>query len=114
MARSDSFVLDAECPWQPAGPGVKRKILGHSDALMAVRFVFEAGGVGALHQHIHEQTSVVVRGVFDVTISGETRRLSSGDCYIVPSNAIHGAVCIEAGELIDSFTPARQDFLASL
>jgi quercetin dioxygenase-like cupin family protein len=109
--RSDIFVFDKEQPWQDAGSGVRRKILGHDGELMAVRFAFETGGVGALHSHPHRQTSVVTSGVFDVTISGRTERLRAGDCYIVPPDAVHGAVCIEAGELMDSFTPARADFL---
>jgi quercetin dioxygenase-like cupin family protein len=108
---SDVFVFDLEQPWHEAGPGVRRKILGHDGALMAVRFVFETGGVGALHSHPHRQTSVVVRGIFHVTISGRTERLGPGDSYIVPPDAVHGAVCIEAGELIDSFSPTRADFL---
>ena len=111
MSSTAPFVLDETQPWQPAGQGVRRKILGYCDELMTVRFAFETGGVGALHQHPHLQTSVVTSGVFDVTISGVTQRLRPGDCYIVPSNAVHGAVCIEAGELIDSFTPMRKDFL---
>jgi quercetin dioxygenase-like cupin family protein len=109
--RSDVFVFDAAEPWHDAGPGVRRKILGHDGELMAVRFAFETGGVGALHSHPHRQTSVVTSGVFDVTISGRTERLRAGDCYIVPPDAVHGAVCIEAGELVDSFAPARADFL---
>ena len=32
---SDVFVFDADEPWQDAGPGVRRKILGHDGALMA-------------------------------------------------------------------------------
>jgi quercetin dioxygenase-like cupin family protein len=107
------FVFDADRPWEEAGPGVRRKILGYCDALMAVRFAFDQGGIGALHQHPHIQTSVITSGVFDVTIACETRRLKAGDCYIVPPDALHGAVCIEAGELIDSFTPMRADFVAA-
>lgn len=111
MIPSPVFVLDADVPWQEAGSGVRRKVLGYAEGLMAVRFSFETGGIGAAHHHPHLQTSVVISGVFDVTIAGQTRRLTAGDCYIVPANAVHGAVCIEAGDLIDSFTPARLDFL---
>jgi quercetin dioxygenase-like cupin family protein len=111
MKQTPAFVLDADCPWEDAGKGVRRKILGYCDALMAVRFAFDKDGIGALHNHPHIQSSVVVSGVFDVTISGETKRLKAGDCYLVPPDAIHGAVCVEAGELIDSFTPMREDFV---
>jgi len=29
----------------------------------------------------------------------------------VPPHVVHGVVCLEAGMLIDSFNPARADFL---
>jgi len=38
-------------------------------------------------------------------------RLVAGDSFIVPPNAIHGVVCVEAGRLLDTFTPARRDFI---
>lgn len=108
---SGVFVFDADCPWLETGPGVRRKVLGFDGELMTVRFSFESGGIGVLHHHPHRQTSVVAKGSFDVTIGGRTERLWAGDCYIVPPNVIHGVVCLEAGELIDSFAPARADFL---
>lgn len=111
MTASADFVFDAHTPWESGGPGIKRKVLGHDAGLMTVRVVFDTGGVGTPHTHPHVQTCYVVSGVFDITISGITQRLRSGDSFKVPSGALHGAVCIEAGELIDSFTPARLDFL---
>lgn len=108
---SADFVRDAEAPWASGGPGIRRKVLGHDAALMTVRVVFESGAVGAPHSHPHVQTCYVVSGIFDITISGITRRLAAGDSFKVPSGALHGAVCIEAGELIDSFAPGREDFL---
>ena len=108
---SEIFVFDADRPWQEIGPGVWRKVLGFDGELMTVRFAFESGGIGALHNHPHRQTSVVIKGAFDVTIGARTERLWAGDCYIVPPGTMHGVVCIEAGELLDSFTPARADFI---
>lgn len=111
VTASADFVLDAETPWAPGGPGIRRKVLGHDAGLMSVRVAFEAGAVGAPHTHPHVQTCYVVSGVFDITISGVTRRLQAGDGFKVPSGALHGAVCVAAGELIDSFAPGREDFL---
>lgn len=111
MTASADFIFDRDLPWTPAGESVKRKVLGFDDGLMTVRVLFETGGVGAPHTHPHVQTCYVVSGLFDVTISGVTRRLGAGDSFKVPSGALHGAICVEAGELIDSFTPARLDFL---
>jgi quercetin dioxygenase-like cupin family protein len=36
--------------------------------------------------------------------------LKAGDVFHVPSNVIHGAVCLEKGVLVDVFSPMREDF----
>jgi quercetin dioxygenase-like cupin family protein len=53
----------------------------------------------------------IAAGRFEVTIGGETDTLRAGESFIVPPNAEHGVVALEAGTLIDSFAPARADFL---
>ena len=55
--------------------------------------------------------SVIESGVFDVTIDGKTKRLSAGESYLVAPNLVHGAVAVEAGVIVDSFSPLREDFL---
>ncbi len=92
-------------------PGVRRQIMGYDTDLMLVRVYFDKGGVGELHAHVHQQVSFVEKGKFEVEIYGKKEILQAGDCYIVPSNAWHGAICLEEGILIDTFSPARQDFL---
>jgi quercetin dioxygenase-like cupin family protein len=49
--------------------------------------------------------------VFEVTIDGVTQTIAAGGAYIVPSGLVHGVRALEAGKLIDSFTPVREDFL---
>jgi quercetin dioxygenase-like cupin family protein len=91
--------------------GSVRRVVLDLPQLMLVEFTFEKGGVGALHSHPHVQSSYIAEGVFDVTIDGVTERIAAGGAYIVPSGLVHGVVAIEAGRLIDSFTPRRDDFL---
>jgi len=107
------FAFDSEIHWEPAGTGIRRKILTYDAGVMMVRVSFEDGAVGAPHSHPHIQCSLVEEGVFDITIDGRTERLRRGDSFLVPSNAIHGAVAVEAGVLLDVFTPMREDFVAS-
>ena len=109
---TDIFVRDVDLPWLLVAPGVTRKILAYDARIMLVRVAFETGAVGAAHSHPHVQCSLVECGVFDVTIAGRTERLRAGDSFIVPANAPHGVVAIETGKLLDSFTPAREDFIA--
>ena len=91
--------------------GSTRRVILDLPELMLVEFTFEKGSIGALHSHPHVQTSYVAEGIFDVTIDGVTETIAAGGAYIVPSGLVHGVKAIEAGKLIDSFTPRRDDFL---
>ena len=96
---------------QDLGGGNTRRILAWNDDLMLVEVGFDAGTVGAAHSHVHTQSSLVLSGRFKYTVEDETVEIGSGDSVIVPSGKLHGTVCIEAGKLLDVFTPARQDFI---
>lgn len=102
---SDTF------PIVPTDPGVTRQVLADHPDLMVVAFRFEAGAEGKLHRHPQVQSTFVRSGKFRFSVAGRERELSAGDSVVVPSNATHGCVCREAGELIDCFTPRREDFL---
>ena len=52
-------------------------------------------------------------GRFEVTIGDEKAVLSAGEGYYVAPDVLHGCVCLEAGVLIDTFSPVREDFLKS-
>mgnify|MGYP002654419202 FL=1 len=105
------FTADGDTSWTDAGHGVRRKIVAHAPAVMMVRFRFETGGIGQPHSHLHVQTSLVMSGRFELTIGGETRVLGPGDSYMVPSGVVHSARALLGGELVDAFTPMREDFL---
>ena len=105
------FIRDAEIEWEEVGPGVRRKIMAYDDSLMVVRVEFKQGGVGTLHQHFHSQITHVESGVFEVEIDSEKKLLKSGDAFYIPPHVIHGAVCKEAGVLIDVFSPMREEFI---
>lgn len=96
---------------QPAGDGVTRKIMARGGGMMSVEVTFEAGAVGAVHTHPHEQISYVAEGRFEFTMNGETTVIEKGDSYYVAPNVPHGVTALTAGVLIDIFTPQREDFL---
>lgn len=107
----NTLIEDSEIEWLDLGSGIKRKVMAYDAQMMVVKVAFEAGGIGAMHSHPHTQASYVASGKFDITIDGKTKTLKAGDVYFVPSDLVHGAVCLEAGELIDVFHPLREDFL---
>lgn len=111
MSNSKSFLKAKEIQLEQLGNGISRQILGYNEETMMVRVNFEKGAIGTLHTHPHSQSTFVVSGVFEVEIDGETAILSAEDGFFVAPDLIHGVKCLEAGTLIDSFTPCRTDFL---
>ena len=95
----------------PLDGGMDRRILAFNDSLMAVEVGFETGSEGAPHTHPHTQLSYVLSGSFRYAVEDESVILNPGDSIVVPGGLIHGTVCLEAGTLLDVFTPCREDFL---
>jgi quercetin dioxygenase-like cupin family protein len=108
---SQAFLHQLVLPSEEVAEGVRRQILGYNSTLMTVKVSFEKGAVGELHHHPHSQTSYLASGKFEVTIDDHTEILSAGDSFYVAPDLIHGVICLEAGVLIDSFSPMRADFL---
>ena len=79
--RSEVFQFEKELKWEHPAPGIRRQIMGYDGQLMMVKVEFEKG------------------------------ILSTGDGYYVAPDEPHGCVCLEAGVLIDTFSPMRADFL---
>jgi quercetin dioxygenase-like cupin family protein len=97
--------------WLPAGEGQERQIMGYDGQMMMVKVKFETGAVGAIHHHYHTQTSYVVSGRFEFTVDGEKVVVGPGDGLYLEPDVVHGLTCLEAGIVIDCFTPMRADFL---
>ncbi|WP_229236200.1 cupin domain-containing protein [Emticicia sp. TH156] len=106
-----TLVEDNDLPWEIVDAKIRRKIMSYSKDLMLVKVAFEKGGVGATHKHPHLQMSYIAGGVFEITINGESKILKEGDVYFVPSEVLHGAICLEDGVLVDVFNPMREDFI---
>jgi quercetin dioxygenase-like cupin family protein len=98
-------------PPRDAGHGVTRTVLSDSPELMVVRFEFPSDGRGPLHSHPHVQATYVQSGRFEFTVGDDTFEVAPGDSFVVPSGVTHGCRALEAGTLVDTFTPRRDDFL---
>ena len=93
-------------------PGVTRQVLADHPDLMVVAFdSAEQGAEGKLHHHPHIQSTFVKSGRFVFSIDGVETEVGPGDSFVIPTNAVHGCVCVEPGTLVDCFTPRRDDFL---
>ncbi len=108
--QTENFVFGDDIPLEDVAPGVKRQIMAYSDDIMLVKAIFEKGAEGYRHEHYQSQIAFIESGVFDVFVDGETKRLKAGDCFLMPPHVMHGAICVEAGVLLDMFSPIREDF----
>lgn len=108
---SKKYILTENMEWEDLGGGVSRKFLGYDNQIMMVQVKFEKGAVGSPHHHFHTQTTYCAEGKFEFEIDGEKQVVKAGDGVYIQPNLLHSAVCLEAGMLIDVFSPVREDFL---
>ena len=108
---SPPFVVAKETDREDLGGGITRQILGYGPELMIVRVWFDKGAVGEVHAHPHSQSTYIESGTFEVFIDGTRQVLGAGDSFYIAPHQDHGAVCLDPGVLIDTFSPAREDFL---
>jgi quercetin dioxygenase-like cupin family protein len=106
-----TFVRGAQADVEELDVGIARQILGYGETIMTCRVSFQTGAAGTVHSHPHSQTAYVESGRFRFEVDGVIQELGQGDCVYVAPGQLHGSVCIEAGVLIDSFSPVRADFL---
>lgn len=105
------FVYNKDCKITHCEPGVTRKVMAYSEELMMCEISFEKGARGNVHAHEHLQITYIAEGKFEFTIDGQTQIVSQGDSVYMPSNAVHGVLCLEEGKLVDVFNPMREDFI---
>ncbi|MCA8880570.1 MAG: cupin domain-containing protein [Rhodobacteraceae bacterium] len=98
-------------PAVSADPGVTRQVLAETPEMMVVSFAFRTGAVGRKHSHPHVQSTYVRSGRFAFHLDGTEHLIGPGDSLVIPGSQVHGCRCLEAGELIDTFAPRRDDFL---
>lgn len=109
--RSETFIIEKETAWEAAGEGVVRQVMGYDGQAMLVKVKFERGAAGTPHSHYHTQTTYVASGKFEFTVNGKKKIVETGDGIYIEPDAEHGCTCLEAGILIDCFSPMRADFL---
>ena len=111
MRQSENFLFASDIPWDSAGGGAERQVLGYNDGIMMVKVAFKKGQEGALHSHPHSQCTYVASGAFEFTIGAEKKIVRAGDALYKQPGIEHGCVCLEDGILIDCFNPMRDTFI---
>lgn len=111
IQKNEPWAFHENADAQDVGNGVTRRILAYCDGVMTVENTFVTGGIGPMHAHPHTQITYVLSGKFEFTIGNETKIVTTGDTLLKQDGIEHGCKCLEAGKLLDIFTPMRKDFV---
>ncbi|NOX86620.1 MAG: cupin domain-containing protein [Chlorobi bacterium] len=91
--------------------GIDFELLANGKKLMITRMNYKTGDKAPFHNHPNEQAGYVISGKIRIRFAGHDRVLTAGDSYVIPGNTNHSIEVIEAGEVIDVFTPPREDYM---
>jgi quercetin dioxygenase-like cupin family protein len=63
------------------------------------------------HQHVNEQTGILIRGTLTFRVGDETKELAPGATWVIPAKIPHSVQAGGAGAfLIELFAPPRTDW----
>lgn len=98
-------------PEEQLHDGLRRQMIV-GEKQMLVRWRFKKGVLAARHSHPHEQVVMMVRGRLRLAVGEEEAVLGPGDLVVIPPHVPHEAEALEDTEVIDLFSPPREDFLS--
>lgn len=91
-------------------PGYTVKFV-HTESMTFAFWDVKKGSPLPEHAHHHEQVAQVMEGEYELTVDGQTKKLSSGDIAVIPSNVPHSGIALTDCKLMDVFCPVREDYL---
>jgi len=91
--------------------GVNFVVLARGKDSMITKMLYEAEDRVPFHKHPNEQSGYVISGKYRLRFGEFDQEIVPGDSYSIPKNVEHSIEIIEAGEVLDCFSPPRQDYL---
>jgi quercetin dioxygenase-like cupin family protein len=91
--------------------GVQFQVLAVGPKTMVSKMLYKANDSVPFHKHSNEQSGYVISGRYRLKFGQYDQVIGPGDSYAIPENIEHGIEILEPGEVIDVFTPVRQDYL---
>lgn len=91
--------------------GVSLDSLAVGEKSHVTKMNYVTGNYASPHRHPHEQSGYVISGRYVLTIGDDVYELTAGDTYSIPGNHTHSFRVVDGGEVVDVFTPPREDYL---
>jgi quercetin dioxygenase-like cupin family protein len=104
------FIDPPDCSRHEIFPGVTIRT-AWGERMMLSLVSFEPHAVVEPHSHPHEQMGMLLEGEMELTVGGQTRRLTPGQMWSIPGGVVHSAVAGDRPvKALDVFCPVRDDY----
>ncbi len=91
--------------------GVDFVVLSHGSATMITKMLYKQSDNVPFHKHPNEQSGYVISGKYRIVFGKYDQVIGPDDSYSIPRDTDHRIEIIEPGEIIDCFSPPREDYL---
>lgn len=94
--------------------GVNLDSLAVGEQSMVTKMNYVKGNFATIHSHPNEQCGYVISGRYHLIVESEPKIdviLTAGDSYAITGNTPHSFEVLDDGEVVDVFTPPREDYL---
>lgn len=91
--------------------GVDFILLSHGAESMVAKMLYKKEDNVPFHVHPNEQSGYVISGRYRIVFGNNDQVIGPGDSYTIPRNVEHRIEIIDAGEVVDVFSPPRKDYL---
>lgn len=91
--------------------GVTRRTLVFGERLLMTHWNLRAGVQFGEHSHPFEQAGFIIKGRLRMIIDGKPTDLTPGSAYLVPMDVKHDAIALENVQVVDIFSPVREEYI---
>ena len=99
----------SDLPAKEFFPGFTGRFI-HGEKSTLAFWEIKKGSVLREHAHMHEQITYIIEGEIEMTIGSEKFLFTAGSTHLIPSGTPHAAIALTDCKVIDSFSPARDDY----
>jgi quercetin dioxygenase-like cupin family protein len=104
--------MNNDNPWIEICPGIKRQTATSGKTMYQMRAALAGGSKMPAHTHSQEQIVHILSGRMKLIVDGVAHELKTGDSFYLASNVPHGVETLEETQVLDTFSPPRDEYLA--
>ena len=115
IIKNNKVIVRKEDASKKVFKGVSLDSLAVGEKSMVAKMNYVKGNFASTHQHPHEHCGYVISGEYRLNMEMPEENievlLHAGDSYAIPGNTPHSFELMESVEVVDVFTPPREDYL---